>query len=295
MQVNLLPPGSLSAVENNRTVSFEAQIIQGAASRMNKPCAISGTPGMAGHANKPASEIAASAIHLSPHYLQHTSNIHEEFFCGLTANARSLGFEHCAYLVGIPISEQNWQFVMASNYLEAWRDRYRQHGYFAIDPVIQHARASTLSLAWSPALYELIEDLSADIQHAGFSHGWIKPTHEPSGKFGALILARSETAITDEELEAKLPLLHWLAHVAHTMLFRTLLAKYQNETAIQLTEREIELLRMAAEGKTAGDISVALGVTERTANYHMSNAMEKLGAANKTRAVAMAIRLGLLD
>jgi DNA-binding CsgD family transcriptional regulator len=64
---------------------------------------------------------------------------------------------------------------------------------------------------------------------------------------------------------------------------------------VRLSRREIELLRETAEGKTAQEISDQLGVAERTANFHINNAMAKLQAANKTHAVALAMRLGLLD
>lgn len=61
-----------------------------------------------------------------------------------------------------------------------------------------------------------------------------------------------------------------------------------------LTGREIEFLNLAANGKTAREISAQLEVTERTANFHIKSVMKKLGAANKTHAVALAMRKGWL-
>jgi len=57
-----------------------------------------------------------------------------------------------------------------------------------------------------------------------------------------------------------------------------------------LTERETEVLGWVANGKSAWEIGEILGITKRTVDHHVENAVEKLGAANRTHAVAIAIR-----
>lgn len=47
-------------------------------------------------------------------------------------------------------------------------------------------------------------------------------------------------------------------------------------------------------GKTAGEIATIINITERTVNFHISNAMEKLNCINKTAATVKAALLGLL-
>lgn len=227
----------------------------------------------------------------------YVSNAHEEVFQGLTQNAQGLGFNFCGYLVGIPVPGKSWQFLMVSNYPKIWQDKYRRQDYFAIDPTIQHAKKNTTALTWSPDLYDqdALAEMSREARDVGFNYGWTRPFRDSSGGFGSLTLARNEGLISSAELEDKLPKMQWLAQVAHALLYRLLLARSQNDSLTQLTDREIELLRLAADGKTAGEISEALGVTERTANFHIGNAIEKLGAGNKTHAVALAMRMGLLD
>jgi LuxR family transcriptional regulator len=63
---------------------------------------------------------------------------------------------------------------------------------------------------------------------------------------------------------------------------------------VTLSSRECEVLRWAAEGKTAYESGVILGLTERTVNFHISRSIEKLNASNKTNAVAKAILMGLI-
>lgn len=62
-----------------------------------------------------------------------------------------------------------------------------------------------------------------------------------------------------------------------------------------LSAREIEILSLASHGKTASEMAAALAISERTIAFHINNIVEKLGAANKTHAVAMALRQGLID
>jgi DNA-binding NarL/FixJ family response regulator len=67
------------------------------------------------------------------------------------------------------------------------------------------------------------------------------------------------------------------------------------EPVESLTEREIELLRLVAEGMTNKAITQTLSISENTVKYHIRNILQKLGVQNRTEAVTHAIRAGLLD
>jgi DNA-binding CsgD family transcriptional regulator len=58
----------------------------------------------------------------------------------------------------------------------------------------------------------------------------------------------------------------------------------------KLTPRETEVLTWAAKGKTASEIAQILHIATRTVDEHVQNATRKLGAANKTQAVAFALQ-----
>jgi butyryl-CoA dehydrogenase len=64
---------------------------------------------------------------------------------------------------------------------------------------------------------------------------------------------------------------------------------------IGISPREKEVLDWLKQGKSSWDISVILGISERTVYFHVSNLMKKLGASNRPQAVAIATRLGLVD
>ncbi len=62
----------------------------------------------------------------------------------------------------------------------------------------------------------------------------------------------------------------------------------------ELTERELEVLRLLAQGMPNKEIAAHLVISERTAKFHVSSIMSKLGATNRTEAVALAAQHGLI-
>jgi len=68
-----------------------------------------------------------------------------------------------------------------------------------------------------------------------------------------------------------------------------------NRLAAPLTQRELEVLTWVARGKTAWEIAGILSISKRTVDEHAHQAALKLGAANRTQAVAIAIRSRLVD
>jgi DNA-binding NarL/FixJ family response regulator len=68
----------------------------------------------------------------------------------------------------------------------------------------------------------------------------------------------------------------------------------REDGATGLTKREIEILRLAAEGHSNSQLARMLWVTEQTVKFHLSNIYRKLGVANRTEASRWAQRNGLL-
>jgi two-component system, NarL family, response regulator YdfI len=61
-----------------------------------------------------------------------------------------------------------------------------------------------------------------------------------------------------------------------------------------LTPREIEVLRMIAEGLGNKEIASKLGISDHTVKFHISSIFAKLGASNRAEAVTIGIRQGLI-
>jgi DNA-binding CsgD family transcriptional regulator len=62
-----------------------------------------------------------------------------------------------------------------------------------------------------------------------------------------------------------------------------------------LTPREREVLGWVARGKSAAGVAEILNIAKRTVDEHVQTAIHKLGAANRTHAVALAIRDRIID
>ena len=62
----------------------------------------------------------------------------------------------------------------------------------------------------------------------------------------------------------------------------------------ELTTREIEVLRMMADGLGNKQIASRLGISDHTIKFHISSILDKLGASSRTEAVTLGIRMGLI-
>jgi DNA-binding NarL/FixJ family response regulator len=63
----------------------------------------------------------------------------------------------------------------------------------------------------------------------------------------------------------------------------------------ELTPREIEVLRLLADGLANKDIAANLSISEHTIKFHIHSILGKLGAASRTEAVARGLRSGLIE
>lgn len=212
-------------------------------------------------------------------------------FIRVAGAARELGFDYCAYGMRLPLPLSNPATFMLNNYPEAWQARYAEQGYLTVDPTVRHGAASLQPLVWSEAVFAAARPLWEEARGHGLQVGWAQSSRTTDGCTGLLTLARSHEALSDAELRHGEANMSWLAHAAHQGLARL---QRPAVPAAALSAREAEVLRWMADGKTSNEAATILGLSERTVNFHVANALVKLGTANKTAAVVKAALLGLL-
>jgi LuxR family quorum-sensing system transcriptional regulator SolR len=208
--------------------------------------------------------------------------------------ARRLGFDHCAYGLRSPLPLSRQRVVMINNYPACWQAQYAQRNYLAVDPTVQHALKSPLPVLWSDHIFADARDFWEEARGHGLRYGWAQPCRDVNGTLGMLTVARSNEALSDEELQEKNFRLAWLTQIAHLAMTRVLIKKLVPEATVKLSSQETTVIRWTAEGKTTAEISVIMGLSVRTVTFHIGNVVRKLNASNKTAAAVRAAVLGLL-
>jgi DNA-binding NarL/FixJ family response regulator len=85
-----------------------------------------------------------------------------------------------------------------------------------------------------------------------------------------------------------------LRHMGQHPLARSTASDLSQPLYEALTERELEVLSLLAQGMPNKEIAAHLIISERTAKFHVSSIMGKLGATNRTEAVSLAAQRGLI-
>jgi len=223
-----------------------------------------------------------------------------ELFDLLVRAAADLGFERLAY--GALTSHEAADFpgrrgpAVILNYPSDWQEHYFERGYHLIDPVVTQTPALERPYLWSDMVRKLDRDaperlIFAEAREAGLKSGISVPLHGPWGRVGVLSFASQFDDADPSPMVNHLNVLASQFHIAFGELNDSLRAA----TPTRLSTREADCLRWTAEGKSAWDVGMILGISENTANFHVKNAMKKLNTSSRTVAVLKAIRLNLLD
>lgn len=85
------------------------------------------------------------------------------------------------------------------------------------------------------------------------------------------------------------------AEVAKPLLRQVAVQARLDAKENRLTVRELEALELLAEGKTNKEVANLLAVSDETVKTHLRHLYEKLGAADRAHAVAIAFRLNLIE
>jgi LuxR family transcriptional regulator, quorum-sensing system regulator BjaR1 len=209
------------------------------------------------------------------------------------ATFADFGFEHFV-MTDLPCPiQKNAPHVILVKLPTGWAEHYQAQRFDLVDPVVSQVRQSSHPFVWEDArVAPETPPLALEIMHRardhGMLHGFTLPVHGANGLTSCFSMSASLTPYMNRFTR---PAIHLMAMYAFE---RARALDIAPEPVMSLTAREREVLTWAAAGKSAAHIADILKITERTAVAHTVNAMQKLGAANKTQAVAKALRNGLI-
>lgn len=192
------------------------------------------------------------------------------------------------------------QMVFSTTCPDDWRSRYREQNYHQIDPIFRRCRQSVVPQVWPDAardheLNRMQRLFFGEATECGLPCGLAVPVHGPGGEFAVVSL------ITDEPTREFVHRMATYKHTFHILSFHLhvaiheLLHEVAEEPFIRLTPRERECLKWTARGKSSWAISEILALSERTVNFHIANAMNKLNVTSRTHAVAKSLYHGLIE
>jgi LuxR family transcriptional regulator len=206
--------------------------------------------------------------------------------------AKNIGFKFFAFSTTYKTRNNQLNTIGRHNFPAGWKTGHA-HENFSIDPAIAHCNHSMLPIVWSEQLFAKTPALWEALEAQGIQHGWSQALHdEESGLCSVLSLARSHCPINPLELYENLGFSVFMGRHLHQLVMQSLPRK---PPVPHLSPREIDVLELAAAGKTADESARILNLSSRTIHFHIQSAIVKLGVNNKISAIIAAIKAGYLN
>ncbi|MHC8307421.1 helix-turn-helix transcriptional regulator [Pseudomonas sp. PB3P13] len=224
-----------------------------------------------------------------------TTDINSAYLRGV-GFANNIGFNYFSFSTTYPIKDKQSKTVSFNNYPTRWNQEYEQKQIRDIDPIVAHCKHSMLPILWTKDAYSNTPALWEALQTHGLQHGWSQALHdEEKGLCSILSLARSHCPVSAMELYENLGYCVLMARHLHTLVEQSLPKHVAEPGLPRLSDREVDVLNLAASGKTAQESARILNLSPRTIHFHIHSAIEKMGVTNKISAIVAAMKAGHLN
>jgi LuxR family transcriptional regulator, quorum-sensing system regulator SolR len=205
------------------------------------------------------------------------------------------GYENCVFtsVRGQRVGHMAW-FELPSGYHGAYFERR----WDRIDPVLASTLRATRPFYWSDVaqktrLSKTQLDFMEQCKELKVHSGLVFPFHGPGNRLDVMSISRR---IPEQPNPERTALLHGISVQTWSRFLELSRERlFVEQPVIQLTARELEILRWCKDGKNRNEIGEILSISMRTVEFHLANIMNKLGATNQISAVVVAIQRGMLD
>jgi len=164
------------------------------------------------------------------------------------------------------------------------------------EEIVRHTRTSTAPRWWADDGMVGSEDTFQNLAWsermaplAPGTNGIAFPVHADRGHCGLVVFLGSQMALPEDAL--------YEIHARCFSLFAAV-ARIRPSDAGRMrsiSKRELECLKLTANGNTSEEIARLLKLSVHTANQYLTQSTQKLNAVNRNQAVAKALRLGLIE
>lgn len=204
-----------------------------------------------------------------------------------------LAFDYYALFIRHPVPFTRPKTFIYTNYARRFIRHYMKENFSHIDPVLQVCQTPGKLVHWSEQSFNQHQGLHELITDSGIMSGFSYSAMAKNRAIGILSMSSGnglENSGISLEKELKL---QYLTDMTLGALMRIGDVSMMAFT-LELSERELEILKWTAEGKTSAEISLILSISENTVNFHQKNMQKRLNAPNKTQIAAYAAAIGLI-
>jgi DNA-binding CsgD family transcriptional regulator len=173
----------------------------------------------------------------------------------------------------------------------AFLEAYYEEKFYLSDPFIQASKQAEDVIIESIVLKNVVlnERLAYLLETFNIRNRTLFPIRRGREVYGCVGFTRATPFDSDE-----LAFLGAIAQATHTVITQPLMDRFA-ASALRLSVGEITCLKLASAGLTSEQIANQSGYQTDTVNTYIKNASKKVGASNRTQAIAEAIRRRLID
>ncbi len=245
------------------------------------------------HMDWAASPLEIGMFHWNPEHLHAlvSERSPRKLFDIAVHLAQDMDFEFLGLKLRIQIATQTPRHYLYSNYPKAWIERYQHEEFYKQDAAAALSHNSTNPVVWSDEVYREAPHFREAACEHGLRHGWTQSLHDLQHNESQMSVSRPLRKVETAELFEKAGAIQWLCHTVHAVLSAHHLDALCPSQP-RMSERELEVLKWSAAGKTAADVACILSLSQSTVNFHIRSVITKTNAANKAGAVAIAALRG---
>ncbi|KQZ48532.1 DNA-binding protein [Rhizobium sp. Root149] len=173
----------------------------------------------------------------------------------------------------------------------AFLEAYYEEKFYLTDPFVIACKMAHRVVVESEAVSDAPrnERLAYLLETFNVRNRTVFPIRRGDLVYGSVGFTRSVPFDADE-----IAFLNAIAEATHHEITGPLMRKFA-ATELKLSQGEVACLRLASGGLTSEQIASESGYQVDTVNTYIKNATKKVGATNRTQAIAEAIRRGLID